>query len=309
MLDAPSVRITQISKYEEDIASRQKLIPRWRQEKLQRSSVLVIGAGALGNEVVKNLVLIGVGTIYVVDFDLVELSNLNRCIFFRRKDVKEKKSKVKAIAEKASELSPYPHTRVIPLEANIHDIPYDHEMYTESEVYVSCLDNLAARLEVNAAALFNKKFLVNGGMNGFLGYVQVVIPYQTACLQCDVRSEELQTMYQRLSCSGTPLDLSGPKIPALPTTTSIIGGILAQETVKILLGAEQFIANGRWPRETGEPLAGKRLYMNTALNVYGVYEIERNPKCPACSTLSEQEKRIAAEWGREEGGDNAEQGR
>ena len=280
------MRVLKVAKFDEDAASRQKLLRGWQQEVLEKAVVLVAGAGALGNEVVKNLVMVGVGTMYVVDFDTVVTSNLNRCVFFRREDAKRGRSKVDALAERAMELSPYDYTRVIPVEANIHDVPHDHEIYTQSQVYVSCLDNLAARLDLNAAAVHNGKPLVDGGMSGYVGHAQVVIPGLTACIHCDIGELELKSMYDRLSCSGSPLVFSGPKIPALPTVTSVLGAVMAQEVVKLLLGWKLYATEKVWPSDTGTPLAGKRFYFNTRLNIYGVYEVERNPNCPVCSTIS-----------------------
>lgn len=280
------MKVLRIAKFDEDAASRQKLLRGWQQEILENASVLVVGAGALGNEVVKNLVMVGIGTIYAVDFDVVVTSNLNRCVFFRREDARKGRSKVSALAERAAELSPYGYTRVIPIEADVHRLAHDHEVYQRSQVYVSCLDNLAARLDLNAAAVHNGKPLVDGGMSGYIGHAQVVIPGQTACLACDIGELELKSMYDRLSCSGSPLEFSGPKIPALPTVTSALGAVMAQEVVKLLLGWERYAKEGKWPSDTGIPLAGKRLYLNMQLNVYGVYDVERNPNCPVCSTLN-----------------------
>jgi molybdopterin/thiamine biosynthesis adenylyltransferase len=280
------LKVLRVAKYDDDVASRQKLLRGWQQEILENAKVLVVGAGALGNEVVKNLVMVGVGTIYAVDFDVVVTSNLNRCIFFRREDARKGRSKVRALAERATELSPYDYTRVIPIEADVHHLPHDHEVYVQSQVYVSCLDNLAARLELNEAAVHNGKPLVDGGMSGYIGHAQVVIPGRTACLACDIGELELKSMYDRLSCSGSPLEFSGPKVPALPTVTSALGAIMAQEVVKLLLGKEHYAKEGEWLSDVGIPLAGKRAYLNMRLNVYGVYDVERNPNCPACSTLN-----------------------
>jgi len=279
------LKVFKLEKFDEDPSSRQRILQGWHQEILKKSKVLVVGAGALGNEVVKNLVLVGVGTIYIVDFDIIVSSNLNRCIFFRKDDAKKGVSKVATVATRATELSPYDYTKIIPVEANIHSLPHDHEIYTQSQVYVSCLDNLAARLELNAAAIANNKPLVDGGMSGYIGHVQVVIPGKTACLQCDIGEMELKSIYNRLSCSGSPLEFSGPKIPALPTVTSVIGAVMAQEVLKILFGYERFVKEGVWTKETGIPLAGRRLYINMRLNIYEVFDLEKNPSCPICSGL------------------------
>src|SRR5688572_4855912 len=89
---------------ERDRYHRQQLISWWDQRRLSEATMLVAGAGALGNELVKNLTLLGVGTLIVVDMDAVELSNLSRCVFFRGED--EGKSKARVVSERASGLNP-----------------------------------------------------------------------------------------------------------------------------------------------------------------------------------------------------------
>ena len=79
---------------DDDRYSRLRLIPWWRQEKLAAAKVLVVGAGALGNEVLKNLALLGVGTTYVIDLDNVEPSNLSRSVLFRAEDGGQPKAEV-----------------------------------------------------------------------------------------------------------------------------------------------------------------------------------------------------------------------
>src|ERR1700710_2812493 len=71
---------------DDDRYSRLRLIPWWRQERLAAAKVLVVGAGALGNEVIKNLALLGIGTTYLIDLDDVEPSNLSRSVLFRQAD-------------------------------------------------------------------------------------------------------------------------------------------------------------------------------------------------------------------------------
>src|SRR5206468_5647901 len=89
---------------EDDRYSRLRLIPWWRQEKLAAARVLVVGAGALGNEVLKNLALLGVGTTYVIDRDAIETSNLSRSVLFRASDGGRPKAQV--AAERAREINP-----------------------------------------------------------------------------------------------------------------------------------------------------------------------------------------------------------
>src|SRR5688572_19131547 len=88
----------------EDRFSRFKLIGWWDQERLAKARVVVIGAGALGNEIVKNLALLGVGNVFIADLDRIELSNLSRSVLFRAADCG--RSKAEVAAERARELFP-----------------------------------------------------------------------------------------------------------------------------------------------------------------------------------------------------------
>ena len=127
-----------------DRYSRFRLIAWWDQQKLADAKILVVGAGALGNEVLKNLALMGIGTVYVADFDHIEESNLTRSVLFRRRDCG--RPKAEAAAEALRDLNP--DTRVVPLLADIiTDVGLG--LFRDVDVVIGCLDNREARLWVN----------------------------------------------------------------------------------------------------------------------------------------------------------------
>ena len=127
-----------------DRYSRLRLIPWWRQEKLQAAKVLVVGAGALGNEVLKNLALLGVGETIVIDFDEVEPSNLSRSVLFRAEDGGRPKAEV--AARRAMEINP--EVRIQPIRGDvITDLGLG--VFRDVDVVIGCLDNREARLWVN----------------------------------------------------------------------------------------------------------------------------------------------------------------
>lgn len=105
------------SDFEEDRYSRLRLIPWWDQEKIQNARIMVVGAGALGNELVKNLTLLGVGNILILDMDSIENSNLTRSVLFRRSDVGSFKAEI--AAERAIEINP--DVNAVGIVANIID--------------------------------------------------------------------------------------------------------------------------------------------------------------------------------------------
>src|SRR6476469_2190857 len=100
---------------DDDRYSRLRLISWWEQDKLRAAKVLVVGAGALGNEVLKNLALLGVGRIVALDFDHIENSNLTRSVLFRARD--RGRPKAEAAAEALRDINP--DCRVTPLLANV----------------------------------------------------------------------------------------------------------------------------------------------------------------------------------------------
>ncbi len=146
-----------------DPADRQKRLEGWNQERIRNSSVLVVGAGALGNEVIKNLVQLGVGKIYVVDFDEVVPANLNRCVLFRPEDAEERRKKVYAIAENVRRMVPYGYIEVVPIDGEIGGfdgaIKYDHPIYREAEVYFGALDNIISRIHLAIAGLMVQEYI------------------------------------------------------------------------------------------------------------------------------------------------------
>jgi molybdopterin/thiamine biosynthesis adenylyltransferase len=157
---------------------RQVRLEGWDQEKLFSSRVFVAGAGALGCEVAKDLAMMGVGRLIIADYDKVELSNLSRQLLFRDSDIGREKAE--AAAERLRELNP--HVEVESHDKDIRELGED--VYRSSDVLLSCLDNWASRRWFNSMAVSLEKPLIDGGINGFYGNVQIVIPGKTACLEC-----------------------------------------------------------------------------------------------------------------------------
>ena len=129
---------------QEDRFARFKLINWWDQERLNRAKIVIIGSGALGNEIVKNLALLGIGNLFIVDMDNIENSNLSRSILFREKDNGEKKSEVAARIAKDI----YPNLNVHWFHGDaINDLGLG--VFEWADVVITGLDNREARLSVN----------------------------------------------------------------------------------------------------------------------------------------------------------------
>ena len=207
---------------------RQERIGWWDQERLAQSRVLVIGAGALGIEVVKNLALVGVGSILVVDFDTIELSNLARCVFFREED--EGRPKASTLAERAGALNP---------NVKVHGIDGDARAFgagigLRADVMVGALDSREARLFVNKLAWRVGRPWVDGAIEALSGIARVFSP-PDSCYECTLTEADFEILAHRQSCRLLSReDLLEGKVPTTATTSSIIAGLQAQEVVKLL---------------------------------------------------------------------------
>lgn len=151
---------------------------RWDQRKLMSAKVLIGGAGALGCELAKNLALLGVGHIKIVDFDVVELSNLNRQMLFRDEDIGKNKALV--AAERLKELNPRVEVEAYPVK--IEDIPINS--LKGITLIASTFDNFQARHYTNSLAFTLGVPMIDGGTFGFFGHVRIIIPFKTPCYEC-----------------------------------------------------------------------------------------------------------------------------
>ena len=212
----------------EDRYDRQNRITWWDQQRLAAAKVLVVGAGALGNEVVKNLTLMGVGSILVVDFDVVEASNLARCVFFRAGD--DGRDKATALSERANELN-----ADVDVVACFGDIrAFGTGIAYRADVIVGALDNREARLYVNRLAWRVGKPWVDGAIEGLLGAAKVFSP-PDGCYECTLSEADFIALAHRQSCRLLSRDeMALGRTPTTATSASIIGGLQAQEVVKLL---------------------------------------------------------------------------
>lgn len=215
-----------------DRYGRLRLIPWWRQEKLAASKVLVVGAGALGNEAIKNLALLGVGTIVVIDLDRVEPSNLSRSVLFRAEDGGQPKADV--AARRAREINP--DVRIIPIHGDvITNLGLGH--FAAVDVVIGCLDNREARLWVNRQCWKVGTPWIDAGIQEIQGVVKVFVPPDSACYECAMTERDYELLNLRYSC---PLlkrdDILAGKVPTAPTIASMMAALEVQEALKVLHG-------------------------------------------------------------------------
>lgn len=214
----------------DDRYHRQSLITWWDQKRLAEASVLVIGAGALGNELTKNLALAGVGTIVVLDMDQVENSNLSRCVLFREGD--EGSDKATVVARRANELNT--EIRVIAVNADAR-LAAGPGLIAHFDVVLGGLDNREARLHINQACWKAGTPWVDGAIEGLMGMMRVFVPPDSACYECTMNEEDHKLLAARKACSLLTRDqmLEG-KVPTTATSASVIAGLQVQEAIKLL---------------------------------------------------------------------------
>ena len=224
--------------------------------RIHSARILVAGAGALGNETVKNLVLAGFRDITVADPDTVEESNLSRCVLFRERHIG--RNKAEAAAETSADI--YPECRVKALPVRIQSL--DLSGY---DLFVGCLDSISARLHLNSHAVFTRTPYVDGATDGFRGKVQVILPGRP-CLECSMNRTHVRELHRTFSCipgkGAPPLILSSGI-----TTTAVIAGICVREVIKIVCGMERMCVNGI-------------SYYDGNLGTLDNAELEFNSRCP-----------------------------
>ncbi|KAF2431057.1 ubiquitin-activating enzyme E1 3 [Tothia fuscella] len=148
--------------------------------RIKTARVLMVGAGGIGCELLKNIVLTGFGEIHVVDLDTIDLSNLNRQFLFRHEHIK--KSKALVAKESAGRFNP--NVKIEAHHANIMDPQFNIEWYKGFELVFNALDNVAARRYVNKMCIAADVPLVESGTTGFDGHVQVIKRGVTECYDC-----------------------------------------------------------------------------------------------------------------------------
>ncbi|HJZ13191.1 MAG TPA: ThiF family adenylyltransferase, partial [Acidobacteriota bacterium] len=244
----------------EDRYQRLRLIRWWDQDRLHAARVLVLGAGALGNEVCKNLALLGLGSIWIVDFDKIETSNLTRSALFRAQDVGGWKAEV--LAERARQLNP--DCAVTPLRV---DARYELGLgfLSQMDVIFGCLDNREARYYMNRNCYLLEKLFIDGGLDALNGSVTVFKPPQTPCYECTLSNIDRLELQKRISCLKADAAEVKQHVPTAPTIASIVGGLQVQIAVRFLHGLEI-------------PL-GKRLGLYGLSDVFFEMKLEQSEDC------------------------------
>jgi adenylyltransferase/sulfurtransferase len=225
------------------------------QKKLKAARVLLVGLGGLGSPAGLYLTAAGVGRIGLVDFDTVDLTNLQRQVLFATSDAG--RSKCGSARERLEALNPniefVTHEARL-TSANASDVLRDYD------IIVDGTDNFPTRYLLNDVCVFEGKPLVYGGVFRFEGQVTVFDSRHGACYRC---------LYPHPPPPETiPSCADGGVLGALP---GIIGAMQAVETIKLILG-------------TGDSLVGRLLHLNSLEMRFQEYKLVKNPRCPVCGT-------------------------
>jgi len=220
------------------------------QESLRNSSVAVVGLGGLGSSAALYLAAAGIGTIALIDCDVVELSNLNRQILHCEEDIGI--SKVESAIGKIRSLDS--GIKLTGINKRLTD-ENAMELLKDSDVIVDALDNFNTRFVLNRAAVKLRKPFIHGACRGFEGRVTTIIPGVTPCFECIFPS--------------SPPD---EKVPVLGATPGITGAMEAMEVIKYITGTEGL-------------LAARLLIFDGKNWSFEMMNIKRNPKCTVCGSL------------------------
>lgn len=237
------------------IWARQMISLKEGQRKLRKAHALVVGAGALGNEIVKNLAWLGIGEITLVDYDEIEFSNVSRGLF-EKDDIGKKKADV--LAEKLGKNSPY--VKINSISKRVEECAEDQ---IKSHVILSALDNMPTRVWLASFAVSHQIPLIDGGIKEFQGRVQTYLPGR-ACLACNIPMDRYaEIMELKNPCEG----YEDGAVASFTTISSIIAGVQANEAMKIIVGM---------------PALSGILLMDFLNNNYTIMPLERKASCFVC---------------------------
>jgi len=225
------------------------------QLKLKQAKVLCVGAGGLGSPLALYLAAAGVGTLGIVDFDVVDVSNLQRQIIHGTADVGRKK--LDSAAESIAAINPNVEVRKL---ETLLDSSNALEIFREFDIIADGTDNFPTRYLVNDACILTGKPNVYGSIFRFEGQASVFATKDGPCYRC---------LYPEPPPPGAvPSCAEGGVLGILP---GLVGVIQATETIKLILGL-------------GESLAGRLLMIDAASMRFRELKLRKNPECPACGT-------------------------
>ena len=221
-----------------------------QQRKLLNAKVLVMGAGGLGSGVVMNLSALGVGTIKIVDSNVVEIENFNRQLIHKFKNLG--RAKVMSAKEWIQDFNSDIKVEIEKIRLN--DFNY-FNIIEDYDIIVDCFDSYQSKYMLNEIALRHNRVLVHGSIQGYCGQVTTIVPNKTGCLSCVLQKPK--TFEEEKTCSLSPV-------------VSVISALQAQEVLKIITGC-------------GEPLLNKFLVFDGYKSEMKILPFSKNLACDVCN--------------------------
>ena len=237
------------------------------QQRVSAARIMVVGCGALGNEVLKNLVLLGVEHIVVVDFDVVEAGNLSRSILFSKSDLAQHRLKVEVVAERLRAINP-----AVEIVTVCGDIAYDVGLglLRRQDVVIGCVDSRWARYCINRLCMRAGIPWVDGGIGELEGTSRVFVPGKN-CYACNLGPKGLEELAKRMPCAG--VIRRQEEIGEMPTTSivaSVIGAVQVQEALKLIHG--DMLAKGEHTSLCGKMFYYDGQHLTTKLVDFQAYD-------------------------------------
>lgn len=251
---------------------RQRLIPEWDQGRIERAAAVIAGMGALGNEVAKNLSLLGFGHLLICDRDTVEVTNLNRSVLFTRDEVGRPKAEV--AAEALRRLAP-----ATAVTARVDELTRAVGLgeLADADVVLGCLDSRNARLRLLGRCALVDALLVDGGTHPWGGEVRVRVTPEEACYSCSLTPAQRGETDVPAKCGAL---IATPE-PASIMSTALIASWMTVAAARLVLG---------------QPLSWRFLELSAARASTTPVTVARAADCPYHETLGTAE---AAGIGRE----------
>lgn len=243
-----------LTDYDRSRYNRQMMIPGWGDEgqaKIKASRVFLIGAGGLGGPVAIYLATAGVGEIRICDFDVIELSNLNRQILHT--DERVGHPKADSAGKTLREINP--SIKIVQIRERLEESNAD-EIIGAPDVIIDCLDNYPTRFLLNAYSIRKRIPLVHGAIWGMSGQITFLSPPETPCLRCLVPEAPPKELF-----------------PVVGVTPGIIGCLQGMEALKYLAGV-------------GSLLKSRLLIFDGEFMKFSSFNLRRIPSCPDCGGLA-----------------------
>ena len=258
---------------------RHSLIDWFDQSRLKEAKIIVVGAGAVGNEVLKNLTLLGVGNISIFDFDKIEEHNLTRCVLFNESDVGRYKAEVAANTCRLID----PNVKIVHQNIDFWQ-GLSFEEIEKSDAVICCVDNFEARLGLNQLCMIVNTDFYNTGIDSRYSSVEL-FPFSLepdcACYECGIPHTVYTSLQKRFSCGWLKkIAYKEKKIPTTTITSSISGAFVVSILLNRLNKHEQSIQGA------------VRCFHDSISLQSTISLIQRKDDCPSCQRYGEKFERI-----------------